>query len=309
MNQHQPSSSPRAPRRPRRVGVRRFRVGDRDVISEGLTRLVLQDLFHFFMTVSWPVTFATIAGFFLVFDTFFGWLYNRVPGCIANLNPPGFWGAFFFSVETLATVGYGDMHPQTPYGHVIAMLEIFVGVIMLALITGLMFARFSRPRARFLFSRHAVIRPIEGQKTLLFRTANARQNVVQDASAKLRLLRDVATSEGYKFRKISDLSLVRAQHPAFTLGWTIMHVIDESSPLNGETPESLHAAAASFILSLTGTDETTGQTLTSRANYSSRAIMWNHSFTDILEVREDGTVHIDYAKFDDIEPLSESAPA
>src|SRR5277367_6157425 len=133
------------------------------------------------MTVTWPQLFATFAGFFLVFDTLFGFLYYLVPGCIANLNPPGFAGAFFFSVETLATVGYGEMHPQTAYGHTVAMIEIFVGLMSLALITGIMFARFSRPRARFLFAKSAVVRPIDGKLTLMFRAANARQNVVQEA--------------------------------------------------------------------------------------------------------------------------------
>ena len=109
------------------------------------------------MTVSWPRLFATLAAFFLLFDLLFGLLYYLEPGCIANLNPPGFAGDFFFSVETLATVGYGEMHPQSFYGHTVAMIEIFVGLMSLALITGLMFARFSRPHARFLFAKYAVV--------------------------------------------------------------------------------------------------------------------------------------------------------
>ena len=133
------------------------------------------------MMVSWPRLFATIVAFFLVFDVLFGCLFHLDPNCIANLSPPGFLGDFFFSVETLATVGYGDMHPQNLYGHTLAMIEIFTGLLMLALITGLMFARFSRPRARFLFSRYAVVRPIDGKLTLMFRAANERQNVVQEA--------------------------------------------------------------------------------------------------------------------------------
>ena len=197
------------PARARSNGLRRIRVGARDVITQGIARPVLQDLFHYFMTVSWPRVFGSIGVLFLMFDTLFGCLYALVPGCIANLNPPGFIGAFFFSVETLATVGYGDMHPQTLYGHVVAMVEIFIGLMMLALITGLMFARFSRPRARFLFARHAVVRPIDGKPTLMFRAANARQNVVQEASAQLRMLRNDVTQEGFRIRRIIDLPLVR----------------------------------------------------------------------------------------------------
>ena len=290
----------------RRPAPRRVKIGQREILTQGLSRAVLHDLYHHFMTVSWPRLFGTLAAFFLAFDILFGLLYYLVPGCIANLNPPGFAGAFFFSVETLATVGYGDMHPQTLYGHLIAMAEIFVGLMSLALITGIMFARFSRPRARFLFTRNAVVRPIDGKMTLLVRAANQRQNVVQDASAQLRMLRDDVTKEGFRIRRVIDLPLVRSQHPMFFLGWTIMHVIDDASPLKSETAESLHELRATFVLSLSGTDETTGQVLMARAEYSSEDIRWNATFRDILEVAEDGTLHDDYGKFHDVEPLTES---
>jgi inward rectifier potassium channel len=257
------------------------------------------------MTVSWPRLFATLAGFFLVFDTLFGFLYHLVPGCIANLNPPGFAGAFFFSVETLATVGYGDMHPQTLYGHLVAMAEIFVGLMSLALITGIMFARFSRPRARFLFTKNIVVRPIDGKLTLLIRAANQRQNVVQDASAQLRMLRDEVTAEGFRIRRVIDLPLVRSQHPMFILGWTVMHLIDEASPLKAEMTESLRKSRTSLVLSISGTDETTGQVLMARAEYSSDDIRWNSTFRDILEEAEDGTLHLDYGKFHEVESLAE----
>jgi inward rectifier potassium channel len=286
------------------VGIRRIRVGTREVITQGIARAIFQDLYHHFMTVGWTQLFATIAAFFLIFDVLFGCLYRLVPGCVANLNPPGFLGDFFFSVETLATVGYGDMHPQTLYGHVVAMFEIYVGLMMLAVITGLMFARFSRPKARFLFAKSAVIRPIDGKLTLMFRAANARQNVVQEASAQVRMLRDEITEEGYQIRRILDLPLVRSQHPVFALGWNIMHIIDESSPLRTQSRESLNEQEASFILSLSGTDETTGQVLMARAEYLSSAIHWNESFRDILEYAADGSVHIDYRKFHDVEPLA-----
>jgi len=282
-----------------------MRVGLRDVISQGIPREVFLDLYHYSMMVSWPRLFATIVAFFLVFDVLFGCLFHLDPNCIANLSPPGFLGDFFFSVETLATVGYGDMHPQNLYGHTLAMIEIFTGLLMLALITGLMFARFSRPRARFLFSRYAVVRPIDGKLTLMFRAANERQNVVQDASAQLRLLRNDVTLEGYRIRRIIDLPLVRSQHPVFALGWNIMHVIDDTSPLRHETPQTLDDCEAVFILSLSGTDETTGQVLIARSEYQASAVRWNATFRDILEW-DGSTLHIDYSKFHDVEPLAEA---
>jgi len=284
------------------VNVRRVKVGQREILTEGIQRVVFQDLFHYFMTITWPQLFATFAGFFLGFDTLFGFLYFLVPGCIANLNPPGFAGAFFFSVETLATVGYGDMHPQTVYGHTVAMIEIFVGLMSLAVITGLMFARFSRPRARFLFSENMVVRLLDGQRTLVLRAANLRLNVVQDASARLYMTRNEVTREGFRIRRVIDLPLVRSTQPMFNLGWTMMHALNESSPLFLETPDSLRESETRFVLNMSGTDESTGQTLTTRAEYSDRDIRWNSTFRDIL-VEEDGVLHIDYAKFNDVEPL------
>jgi inward rectifier potassium channel len=196
------------------------------------------------------------------------------------------------------------MHPQTLYGHTVAMIEIFTGLLMLALITGLMFARFSRPRARFLFARHAVVRPLDGKLTLMFRAANERQNVVQDASARLRMLRDEVTSEGYRIRRIIDLPLVRSQHPIFALGWNIMHVIDDASPLIQETSQTLDDYDASFILTLSGTDETTGQVLIARGEYQASALRWNATFRDILDW-DGNTLHIDYSKFHDVEALAD----
>jgi inward rectifier potassium channel len=305
---HRAKTPPRPPLVPsarRPIAPRHIKVGQREIFTQGLSREVWHDLFHHFMTVSWPRLFATLASFFLVFDTLFGFLYHLVPGCIANLNPPGFAGAFFFSVETLATVGYGDMHPQTLYGHSVAMAEIFVGLMSLALITGIMFARFSRPRARFLFTKNLVVRPIDGKLTLLIRAANQRQNVVQDASAQLRMLRDEVTAEGFRIRRVLDLPLVRSQHPMFFLGWTVMHLIDHASPLKAETAESLGKSKTTFVLSISGTDETTGQILMARAEYSSADIRWNATFRDILEEADDGSLHLDYGKFHEVESLAE----
>ena len=187
------------------------------------------------------------------------------------------------------------------------MIAIFVGLMTLALITGLMFARFSRPRARFLFAENAIVRALDGKLTLMFRAANARQNVIQEASAQLRMLCDDVTQEGFRIRRITDLSLVRAHHPVFVLGWNIMHVIDDGSPLKGKTADSLNGGATVFMLSLSGTDETTGQVLMARKEYPSTAIRWNHSFRDIMEVGDDGTLRIDYRKFNEVEPLAKTS--
>jgi len=254
------------------------------------------------MTVTWPVVFAAFATFFLLFNLVFAAIYSLQPDGIANLNPPGYCGRFFFSVETFATVGYGDMHPQAPFAHVIAAIEIFFGLMTLALLTGMMFARFSRPTARFLFARVAVIRPLDHQVTLMLRAANARQNIVMEATAYLRLLRQETTPEGFKIRRIYDLPLKRHRHPSFLFGWTIMHVIDEASPLAGQTAESLAATQSTLLLSISGTDETTGQILMARENYDAKSLRWNHGFVDILTTT-DGVDYFDYTRFHEVEPL------
>jgi inward rectifier potassium channel len=278
--------------------------GGRQMLIYGLPLRPWQDLYHIFMTMSWPRLFGSYAGFFVLFNLFFATAYQVQPGGIANLNPGGYWGRFFFSVETLATVGYGDMHPQTVYAHIVASAEIFTGMMMLALITGMMFARFARPTARILFARHAVVRQFDGRQTLMLRAANERQNVIMEATAQLRLIRDEQTEEGYRIRRIYDLPLRRSEQPVFLYGWSLLHVIDEASPLVDASPESLKAARAFLLLTIGGIDETTGQTMMSRYEYQAASLRWNYSFADVFTMGEDGVDRFDYSKFHDVEPLA-----
>ena len=282
--------------------ILRLQTGARVVMAHGLPLPFWHDLYHRAIVVSWPTFFASLAGLFLLLNTFFASLYLLGHAAIANQAPEGFAGAFFFSVETLATVGYGDMHPQTVYAHWIATLEIFVGMSGIALATGLIFARFSRPRAKIMFARYAVVRPLDGRLTLVVRAANARQNVIAEARAHLRLMRQETTLEGFSLRKIHDLKLVRDQHPVFLLGWSLMHVIDEESPLFGATAESLASCEASLLLTIAGSDETTTQTMSARHSWISEDIRWMHRYVDVLEHR-DGVTHIDYSHFHEVTPL------
>ncbi|AOJ82161.1 Inward rectifier potassium channel [Burkholderia savannae] len=310
------SSSPHPPdpfadggaraRKPPRGG-RRIWSGTREVIAYGMPASVWRDLYYWALKVSWPVFFATLAALFVVNNTLFALLYllGRTP--IANQSPPGFMGAFFFSVETLATVGYGDMHPQTIYAHAVATLEIFVGMSGIALSTGLVFARFARPRSKIMFARHAIVRSLNGRMTLMVRAANARQNVIAEARAKMRLMRREHSSEGYSLMKIHDLKLVRSEHPIFLLGWNMMHVIDESSPLFGETPESLAQRSAMLLVMIEGSDETTAQVMQARHAWEHGDIRWHYRYVDLMS-EVDGMTHIDYTRFNDVEPI-EPQPA
>src|SRR6204780_3715869 len=147
------------------------------------------DLYHRSMTVHWPGFLASAALIFVALNTVFGFLYWLGKDPIANVSPdiPLPLSLFYFSIDTLDTVGYGDMRPQTNYGHLIAMVEIFTGMSFLAVMTGLIFARFSRPRARFVFADHPVITTHQGQQTLMIRVANARDNTISQATARLWL--------------------------------------------------------------------------------------------------------------------------
>ncbi len=291
------------PARRARAAAHKLTIGAREIMVHGMPPSGWRDLYHTALTMRWPTFFALLAGLFLVLNAVFACLYQIGHAPIANQYPSGFGGAFFFSVETLATVGYGDMHPQTVYGHLVATFEIFVGMSGVALSTGLVFARFSRPRAKIMFAREVVVHPINGHSTLMARAANARQNVIAEARAKLRLMRVETTSDGYTARRIYDLKLVRDQHPVFTLGWNLMHVIDESSPLYGESPESLERQRASLLVMIEGSDESTAQVMQARHSWADSEIRWGQRYVDLL-YEVDGVSHIDYEHFHEVEPYN-----
>jgi inward rectifier potassium channel len=283
---------------------RTVNISGREVVTYGLRTFFWQDLYYYVMTFTWPVFFLAVALVFVGINLLFASLFMLGENAIGNLFPNNFLGAFFFSVETLATVGYGDMHPQTVYGHLVATIEIFVGMSGLALITGVMFARFSRPRSSIVFAEHPVSYEVNGKRTLMIRLANARMNMISEASAKLRLIRDEHSITNGKFRKILDLKLEREQHPIFVLGWTLFHVIDEDSPLFGQSITSLKELDAALILSVEGVDETTNQTQRARQYYPCDLIRWNHRYVDIFN-NEDGALReIHYSRFHDSEEIA-----
>jgi inward rectifier potassium channel len=293
------------PAKGKRGVPRKLHIGGREVLVYGMPIKTWGDFYHSALTMRWPTFFASLAALFLLLNGVFACLYQLGAKPIANQYPDGFLGAFFFSVETLATVGYGDMHPQTLYAHIIATLEIFVGMSGIALGTGLVFARFSRPRAKIMFARNVVVHPIEGRMTLMARAANARQNVIAEAEAKLRLIRVETSSDGYRLRRIHDLKLVRDQHPLFTLGWNLMHVIDETSPLYGVTPETLASQHATLHVVIEGSDESTAQFMQARYSWSDRQIRWHFRYVDLMS-DADGVSTMDYTHFHDVVPFDEA---
>jgi len=285
----------------RRQFVRR--IGLRDIETRGLAPGFWTDLYHRSMTVYWPAFFGSAALIFVVLNTIFAILYSLGDNPIANVpRRHNFLDLFYFSIETLATVGYGDMHPRTDYGHLVATVEIFTGMSFLAVMTGLVFARFSRPRARFVFARHPVVTTHQGAPTLMIRIANARHNTISQATARLWLLRLEYTKENEQFRRYYELKLERREHPMFSLGWTLLHVIDEASAFAGMTPDEFTASEGALILNLDGVDDNSSQRLYARQIYTGQDIRWQHRYSEIADYSEDGRLIIDYGKFHDVLP-------
>ncbi len=229
----------------------------------------------------------------------FALLYLAQPGAIANARPGSFADAFFFSVQTIATLGYGVMAPATLYANLIVTIETATGLMILALATGLVFARFSRPTARILFSRVAVVGPYNGTPTLSFRLANERRNQILEAEVAAMLLRDERTAEGVLIRRFYDLKLARYRTPVFALTFTVMHEIDRDSPLHGATAASLEADNAELIVTASGIDETIAARVHARTSYLPNEIVWGHRFADVIGWTDDGSRVIDYRRFHD----------
>jgi len=281
-----------------------IRIGARDIETRGLAQGFWTDLYHRALTVYWPVFFATAAAIFIALNGVFAFLFWLGHDPIANLNQniPLPLNYFYFSIETLATVGYGDMHPQTDYGHLVATVEIFTGMSFLAVMTGLIFARFSRPRARFIFARHPIVGRHFGKKTLMIRVANERHNTISQATARLWLVRVEETDTGEQLRRFHELKLERSEHPMFALSWTIFHFIDKASPLHGLTAPDLAESDSALVLNLSGIDDNSAQHLHARQLYSHKDIRWNHRYRDITSHTDEGLLLIDYNLFHEVTP-------
>jgi inward rectifier potassium channel len=280
------------------VSNRRF-----DVKRIGVSHSHWHDPYHLLLTLDWPQFFLLTAICYIVTNALFALLYLAGGDCIKNARPGSFLDAFFFSVQTMATIGYGAMYPSTDYANLLVTLEALIGLLGVAMATGLMFARFSRPTARVLFSRVAVITPHNGLPTLMLRVANERRNQILEAQIGLSLLRDEVTTEGLFIRRFYDLKLLRSQTRTFALSWVVMHVIDENSPLYGATPESLKEVQTDIVVTLMGIDETVSQTVHARHYYMTDEILWNMRFVDIFSKKPDGRRVLDFNRFHDVMPL------
>jgi len=281
----------------------RVHLGDIDAIKLGMHRFDLRDPYYIVLTISWPVFFALAVAFYLTANLCFALAYFAVPGCINNARPGVFLDHFFFSIETLATVGYGVMSPANIYGHIVASTEIIFGLMSMAVITGLVFTRFSRPRSRLLFSRVAVVAPYDEYNALMLRVVNERHGTVAEASARLTLLRRTLMPNGKTLRRFIDLQLERASTPVISLSWSMIHRIDEQSPLWGTTAADLERDNGMLIASIKGYDESISASVVARQTYPARNVLFDHDFIDVVDQLPTGEVVLDMAHFHDVVPV------
>lgn len=286
---------------PRRAPVRATAV---PVVAIGARGRLHEDAYHRLLTRSWLQFFAYVGTAFFASNLMFATLFALQPGSVAGAT--SFFDLVSFSVETMATIGYGEMAPRTPYAQLVMMIEALFGLLGTAVVTGLTFARVSRPTAKVRFSSRAVIARRYGQRHLMIRVANERLNQIVDARMTVVLLRQEITPEGETMRRFVDVPLVRATSPSFMLTWTALHAIDDSSPFaSAGALETLATEGAELFVSIAGIDETTGHAIHARHRYAMSDVIDGARFKDVLTMRDDGVRVLDYRAFDDVEPVDE----
>jgi inward rectifier potassium channel len=281
------------------------------VKAEGAHAAPWEDMFHTVLIMPWWQFFVAIGGVFVLLNLAFALLYWAAPGCIGNVPEDAnrFEYLFYFSVQTMATIGYGGMLPVTRYGHILVVIESIAGTLTTAIITGLTFAKFARPTARVLFAKRLVVSTRDGVPTLMIRMANWRRNQVVEARAKVMLLRTQVTREGDVMRIPVELPLVRESTQLFWLTWTAMHTIDEKSPFYGPNAmEVLKKEDAQIFLSFQGLDATMGQTIHASTRYALDDIIWNSRYKDVLTTKGEVRV-INYRHFHEVEPEPMGPPS
>jgi len=273
-----------------------------NIIRKGGPKNFLSDLYYHLMNMSWASFISLFVLLFLVLNLIFASLYTLFPG--ATNGAGGFVENFFFSVHTLSTVGYGNISPASLPGNLISTAEIFTGMLSLAIMTGLIFSKFSVPKAQIIFSNKLLLTNYNGIPHLMIRVANTRSNRIMNANAGMTLLRKEISPEGISLRRMYNLKLIRDYTPIFSLSLTIMHPIDSSSPLYDISEKELLEHRFGLTASLSGLDETIGQSISATGFYTAEDLIVNKHFMDILETNETGDTIINldnFHKFKDLD--------
>ncbi len=276
-------------------------MGSYTLTKKGVSRYDWADPYSLAVALSWPAFLCGIVGIYLAVNAFFALAYMVLPGAVANARPV-FSDHFFFSLETLATVGYGEMYPGSFFGHCVAALEITTGVAFTAILTGLIFVRFSRPRAKFVFAEHPVITTHNGVSTLMLRVGNGRAKALGQAAARVSVLVGETSREGTMFRRTHELKLSRSSLPVFPLTWTLMHHIDEQSPLHEMPPAAFNAADVRIFVSFEARDPDLATMVHDLKTYSPADVLFGMRYVDIIINDAEGNPTADLTRVSDVEP-------
>jgi len=259
----------------------------------------ISDLYYWLLTTGRSNFLLTILGAYLGMNGLFACIYMLVGG-VENMRPMNFADAFFFSVQTMATIGYGRLVPISTTANALVTVEAGLGLFGMAVAASLLFARFTRATAGVRFSKNAVITMFDGMPTLMFRIANKREARINEAQIYMVVAQQRHTAEGYDYRRLFDLKPVRSLNPVFELSWTVMHVIDQDSPFYGVTPHDMEESLLAISVVFSGNHEGFQQRVHARHTYTQAMIEWDRRFADLITRDNDGNVFIDYAKFDEL---------
>lgn len=269
----------------------------------GERRAFVRDSYHSFLRASWPMAIARLAGAGLGANLLFAVLYFFVGG-IANARPGDLRDDFYFSVQTFGTIGYGSMYPTTDAANLVVVVESLTGTLMTAVATGLLFAKFGRTQPRLRFGELVAVGPHDGVPTLMLRIGNERDNTLIDAQFRVTFVRTELTREGATYYRMYDLPLARSHTAALTRAYTLMHAIDETSPLHGYDAARLAKDEAELHLLVTGTDDTSLQLVHGTRVYTDQDFRFGTRPADMLTFEPDGTIVVDLGKFDALVPVA-----
>lgn len=279
---------------------------DYEILVVGDKRSPLRDFYHLLLQRPWWVTIATISAVFLITNALFALVYRATDG-VAHAERGSFSDSFFFSVQTMGTIGYGAMYPQSPVANLLVVVESITSLLLTALSTGLVFAKFSRSTARIGFSHQVVITPMNGVPTLMIRMGNQRGNQIVDVNIGVVVTRTERTAENSNFYRSHDLKLTRPHAMSLSRSWSVLHAITPDSPLYGETPDSCARREMELHIMVVGMDDITMQPVHAFQRYAAGQVLWGSQFADILHERQDGNLVLDLNKFHDTLPSQPTA--
>jgi inward rectifier potassium channel len=271
----------------------------------GARRMPLRDFYHALLQLPWSATIAAISSAFLLANALFALVYLEIGG-VEHAATGSFRDAFFFSVQTMGTIGYGAMSPSSTAANVVVVIESVVSLLLTAMSTGLVFAKFSRPTARFVFTRQAVVGLFDGTPALTFRLGNERGNQIVNAQIGVVMFRTERNAAGAPYYRMLDLKLVRERVPSLSRSWNVVHVLDAASPLHGETPASMVDKEIELHVTVVGTDDIMMQTIYASHRYFAHDVVWGARHADVITETPDGHLLMDLRRFHEIEP---TAPA